>query len=66
MNPTQLGQLGLRGWRQKVADVAAGPLSQRTPLSAAQARALLGGVFFALSTFYVVSAGRDMVRQARG
>jgi len=55
---TQVGQAGLQGWREKVADGVAGPVSERTPLGEDQVRALLGGVFFALSVMYVVKTVR--------
>ena len=61
---TQLGQAGLQGWRGKVADGVAAPLSKRTPLDEDQVRALVGALFFVLSVAYVVrtlqaAAGRD-------
>ena len=65
MDPTQLGKTGLVGWRAKVADRVAGPMSSRTPLSDDEARALVGAVFFALSTYYVVGTVRRAVGQAR-
>ena len=52
--PTRLGQAGLQGWREKVADRVAGPVAQRTPLDESQVRALLGAAFFVLSVLYVV------------
>ena len=51
---TQVGQAGLQGWREKVADGVAQPVSQRTPLGEDQVRAILGGAFFVLSVLYVV------------
>ena len=59
---TQMGQAGLQGWREKVADGVAGPLSSRTPLSEDQARALLGITFFVLSVLYIVQAVREVAR----
>ena len=53
-NATQMGQAGLQGWREKVADRVAAPVSDRTPLGEDQVRGLIGGVFFALSVMYVV------------
>ena len=55
---TQVGQAGLQGWREKVADGVAGPISGRTPLDEDQVRALIGGAFFVLSVIYVVQAIR--------
>ncbi|HWT95235.1 MAG TPA: hypothetical protein VN238_19720 [Solirubrobacteraceae bacterium] len=53
---TQVGQAGLQGWREKVANGVAGPVSNRTPLSEDQVRALIGGAFFVLSVVYIVQA----------
>ena len=46
---TRLGQAGLQGWREKVADGMAEPVARRAPLDSEQVRALLGTVFFVLS-----------------
>ena len=54
----QVGQAGLQGWRAKVADGVAGPVASRTALDEDQVRALVGGVFFALSVMYVVKTLR--------
>ena len=62
---TQLGQTGLQGWREKVADGIAEPLAQRVPLSAEQVRAALGAVFFVLSVIYVVKTVSAATREAR-
>jgi hypothetical protein len=53
-NATQVGQAGLQGWRAKVADGVAEPLSKRLPLDTEQVRALIGAAFFVLSVLYVV------------
>ena len=55
---TQVGQAGLQGWREKVADGVAAPVSQRTPLTEEQIRAVIGGAFFVLSVLYVVKTLR--------
>ena len=60
---TQVAQAGLQGWRAKLADRVAEPLSRRTPLDEEQARALIGGVFFVLSVMYVVKAVRSAADQ---
>ncbi len=62
---TQLGQTGLQGWREKVADGIAEPVAQRAPLDAEQVRALLGAVFFVLSVLYVVKTVSAATREAR-
>lgn len=51
---TDLAQAGLQGWRRKVADMVAGPVSSRTPVREEHVRALIGASFFALSVLYVV------------
>ncbi len=53
---TQVGQAGLQGWREKVADGVAEPLAKRTPLSEDQVRAAIGGAFFVLSVIYLIQA----------
>jgi hypothetical protein len=53
---TGIGQAGLQGWREKVADGVAGPVSRRTPLGEEHVRAALGATFFVLSVVYIVQA----------
>jgi hypothetical protein len=62
---TRLGQTGLQGWREKVADGIAEPVAQRAPLDSEQVRALLGAVFFVLSVVYVVKTLTAATREAR-
>ena len=52
-----VGQAGLQGWRAKVADGVAGPISKRTPLDPDHVRAAVGALFFGLAVMYVVKAG---------
>jgi len=52
-NATQLGQAGLQGWREKVADNVASPVAERTKLEDDQVRAAIGALFFVLSVMYV-------------
>jgi hypothetical protein len=59
----RIAQSGLQGWRAKVADAAATPVSDRTPLTAEQVRAGLGAVFFVLSVMYVVKTARSAARE---
>ena len=59
---TPLHQSALVGWRGKVSEALAGPLSRRTPLSADQVRIALALTFFASSVFYVVATVRRAVR----
>ena len=62
-NPTAAGQSALVGWRAKVADGVAEPVSRRTPLSDEQVRAVLGGLFFALSVVYVAGTIKRLLAQ---
>jgi hypothetical protein len=57
---TRVGQAGLQGWREKVADGIAEPLSNRTPLDEDQVRALIGSIFFVLAVMYVVKTLRSV------
>jgi hypothetical protein len=60
---TQAGQAGLLGWREKLANGVAEPVSDRTPLSEDQVRGLIGGVFFVLAVVYVARTIAALVRQ---
>ena len=53
-----VGQAGLQGWRETVADKAAPPLAERTPADEDTIRALIGALFFALSVLYVAQTIR--------
>jgi hypothetical protein len=64
MNPVEVGKKGLVGWREKVADGVAGPISSRAPLSEEQVRAVIGATFFALSVYYVVDTVRRTLAEA--
>jgi hypothetical protein len=61
---TRVGQAGLQGWREKVADGVAEPLSRRTPLDEDQVRALIGAGFFLLAVMYIVKALRSAAGRA--
>jgi hypothetical protein len=50
-----VGHAGLVGWRKKAADLVAPRASKLGPVSEEQARAIIGGAFFALSLYYVVT-----------
>jgi len=60
---TKAGQAGLKGWREKLADGVAEPVSDRTPLSEDQVRAAIGAAFFVLAVVYVARAIAELVRQ---
>ena len=61
MDVTRLGQAGLHGWRERVAD----PIAKRAPVADDVVRAALGVVFFSLSLAYVVRSIRTLVRELR-
>ncbi|MEZ5101250.1 MAG: hypothetical protein R3C15_15900 [Thermoleophilia bacterium] len=61
----RVGEAGLAGWRQRVADTVAGPVSQRTPLEADRVRALVGLAFLVLAVLYVVRALGEAQRAVR-
>jgi hypothetical protein len=62
---TELGQTGLQGWREKVADGISRPVAKRAPLEEDQVRALIGAAFFVLALVYVVKTISAATRQAR-
>lgn len=61
MDRIALGKAGLQGWRAKVGDAVADPVSNHSRLSRDQAQAAVGAVFFLLSVLYVASTVRRMV-----
>jgi hypothetical protein len=62
---TELGQAGLQGWREKVANGISQPVANRAPLEEDQVRAVVGAAFFALAVVYVVKTISAATRQAR-
>lgn len=66
VDPVELGNLAAAGWRAKVADAVAKPLSRAAPLEPDQARALVGATFFLLSVLYVVKTSRQAAQRMRG
>jgi hypothetical protein len=62
---TELGQTGLQGWREKVADGISRPVARRAPLDEDQVRAVIGAAFFALAVIYVAKTLSEATRQAR-
>jgi hypothetical protein len=59
-----LHESALVGWRGKVSEALAEPLSHRTRLHADHVRIVLAAAFFASSVYYVVTTVRRAVRQA--
>jgi hypothetical protein len=62
---TELGTAGLQGWRGKVGDVVAKPVSKRTPLDDEQVRAAVGALFFVLAAMYVIRTLTAASRRVR-
>jgi hypothetical protein len=60
MDALDVGKAGLQGWRAKVADAVAEPVASSSPLTDEQVRAVIGGLFFALSVVYVVGSVKRM------
>ncbi len=65
MDRVEVGKTALSGWRAKVADGVADPVSERTSLSPDAVRAVVGAAFFALSVYYVVSTAVRAAQAAR-
>jgi hypothetical protein len=64
-NVTELGQTGLQGWREKVADGISQPVAKRAHLDEDQVRAVIGAAFFVLAVIYIVKTISAATRQAR-
>jgi hypothetical protein len=62
---TELGQTGLQGWREKVADGISAPVAKRAPVEEDQVRAAIGAAFFVLAAIYVARTIWAATRQAR-
>jgi hypothetical protein len=56
------GRAGLVGWRGTVADKAAPPVAERTPVDEDTVRAAIGAVFFVLALIYVVGTVKRVVQ----
>jgi hypothetical protein len=61
MDALAVGNAGLQGWRGKVADAVAAPVSRNSPMSEDQVRAVVGAVFFALAVAYVVGTVKELL-----
>jgi hypothetical protein len=66
VDPVALGKSAATGWRAKVADAVANPVSRVAPMEPDQVRAVVGATFFLLSLYYVVQTSRRAVEQMRG
>ena len=63
MDKTQTLEAGLVGWRERLARKLEKPVSERTPLTANQVRAVLGALFFVKSAIYVARSIRRAVKR---
>jgi xanthine/uracil permease len=63
--PEHYGHAALVGWRKALANATAPRVANAGPLSEDQARAIIGGVLFAASFYYVVSTIVRLVKTAR-
>ena len=59
----QLGSAGLTGWRAKVGDAVAGPVSRHTAADPDQVRSAVGLLFFTLATVYVLKTLTEAARR---
>ena len=62
---SDVGQAGLQGWREKVADGISGPIAKRAPVEEDDVRAFIGAAFFVLSVIYVFKTISAATREAR-
>ena len=66
MDPVALGKSAAMGWRARVADAVANPVSRVAPVEPDQVRAAVGATFFLLSLYYVIQTSRRAAQQIRG
>ena len=62
---TELGQHGLQGWREKLADGISQPVADRAPVEEDQVRAVIGAAFFVLAVIYVAKTISAVLRGLR-
>ena len=65
MDAVALGESAATGWRSKVADAVAKPVSRVAPVEPKQVRAVVGATFFVLSLYYVIQTSRRAAQQIR-
>jgi len=56
MNVTEMGKVGLTGWRGRAADVVARPVARRTRLNEDQIKAIIGALFLAYTLYRLARA----------
>jgi hypothetical protein len=62
VNVTEMGKVGLGGWRGRAADVVARPIAQRSRFDEDEIKALIGALFLAYTIYRLV---RALYRAAR-
>jgi hypothetical protein len=65
VDPVALGKSAATGWRSRVADAVANPVSRVAPVEPDQVRAAVGATFFLLSPYYVIQTSRRGAQQIR-
>ncbi|MFN2589277.1 MAG: hypothetical protein ABR518_00700 [Actinomycetota bacterium] len=65
MNLTEMGKVGLDGWRGKLGEKVAEPLAERTNLSSDQVKAIIGGIFLLLTTWQFIKLVRRVIAAGR-
>jgi hypothetical protein len=65
MDAVAIGKSAATGWRSKVADAVAKPVSKVAPVEPDQVRAAVGATFFLLSLYYVIQTGRRAAQLIR-
>jgi hypothetical protein len=63
---TAMGRVGLTGWRRKVAQRLAEPVSENTRLTKEQVEALLGALFLALTFWHFFKLVRRVWKAGQG
>jgi hypothetical protein len=56
MNVTEMGKVGLTGWRGRAADVVARPVARRTRFNEDQIKAIIGALFLAYTLYRLARA----------
>lgn len=56
MNVTEMGKVGLGGWRGRAADVVARPIAERSRYDEDQIKAIIGAIFLAYTVYRLARA----------
>jgi hypothetical protein len=66
VNLTEMGKVGLNGWKGKVGRKVAEPVASRTRLTEDQVMAMVGAMFLALTTWQFLKMIRRVIVAGRG